>query len=375
MDILYDYQMFAIQRFGGISRIFIELMRELSQDSTCDIHWHRGLKTDDYDVSSFQSRLKRYFTLSPSFPYSQEPWLQAKINQYTFQWFNQSFSGPYDIYHPTYYDAAPLDWANSKRLAVTICDMIPEKLLSHELKFKDIIQAKKTLVERADIIFSISESTKQDLIDLLAVDAEKIKVTPLASRMTEIAGVADLPPEALEKPYFLYVGTRSRYKNFNLLVQAFSQNDWFKENFQVICFGGSTEFLKPEIKYQNDHGVADNFVYLRGNDALLKGLYEQAQALIYPSLYEGFGLPPLEAMSCGCPVVCGRTSSLPEVLGPAATFVEDLSSPEAFAAAMTQVVKDSTYRQRAIQAGRSQAEAFSWRRTAELTLMGYRSIL
>lgn len=374
MHILYDYQMFAIQRFGGISRIFIELMRELTQQSDCEIHWHRGLKTDSYDISGFQSRLKRYFSLQP-FPFSQEPWLKPKINQWTFQWFNQSFASPYEIYHPSYYDATPLNWVKSKRLAVTICDMIPEKLLMDQPKFQGIIRSKKTLVERADIIFSISESTKRDLVELLAVDPKKVKVTPLASRMMELSESSTLPAVAQEKPYFLYVGTRSRYKNFNILVQAMAKSVWLKENFQVICFGGSSEFLKPERNYQIEHQVADNFVYLKGDDALLKGLYEQAQALVYPSLYEGFGLPPLEAMSCGCPVVCGRTSSLPEVTGDAAAFIEDLTSAEALADAMTKVTKDIGYRQQLIQTGLVKSKAFSWQKTAELTLMGYRSIL
>jgi glycosyltransferase involved in cell wall biosynthesis len=375
MHILYDYQMFAIQRFGGISRIFIELMREISKEPDCYIHWHRGLKTDDYDVSSFQSRLKRYFALS-SLPLVPQSWLQPKVfNPLTFKWFNRSLLKPYDIYHPTYYDAAPLDWVSSRRLAVTICDMIPEKLLADQPKFAGIIHAKKKLVERADIIFSISESTKQDLVDLLAIDPQKVKVTPLASRLVELQHHQSLPLEVRVKPYFLYVGTRSRYKNFNLLVQAMACSEWLKENFRVICFGGSTEFLKPEIRYQAEHGVADNFFYLRGDDNLLKGLYEHAQALVYPSFYEGFGLPPLEAMSCGCPVVCGNTSSLPEVVGTSATFIEDLSSPEALAEAMTQLVKDPSYRRQAIQSGFAKAKEFSWQRTAELTLMGYRSIL
>jgi glycosyltransferase involved in cell wall biosynthesis len=193
--------------------------------------------------------------------------------------------------------------------------------------------------------------------------------------MTEISASLDMPLVAREKPYFLYVGTRSKYKNFNILVQAMASSEWLKNNFQVICFGGSSEFLKSEVKYQIEHQVADNFTYLRGDDTLLKSLYQHAQALVYPSLYEGFGLPPLEAMSCGCPVVCSRTSSLPEVVGSAATFFEDLSSAEELAAAMTRVVTDSTYRQQSIQTGLVQSKAFSWQQTADLTLIGYRSIL
>jgi glycosyltransferase involved in cell wall biosynthesis len=185
------------------------------------------------------------------------------------------------------------------------------------------------------------------------------------------------PAELLEscrKPYFLYVGTRSKYKNFQVLLDAFARSTWLKRNARVVCFGGSGPYLQPELDFMAQHGLMDNFSYLSGDDSVLKELYLHAQALVYTSRYEGFGLPPLEAMECGCPVVCCPTSSLPEVVGDAAVlFAPD--SPEELAAVLQQVAEDQSQRAVLIAKGRAQAAQFSWERAAEQTLAGYRSLI
>ena len=372
MHILYDHQMFAIQRFGGISRIFIELMRELSPLDGCAVHWHRGVKTDGYDISSFRPHLKRYWGLE-SLPFELAKCHPKTINQVTFKAFNWLFPKPYDIYHPSYYDADILEAVSAKHLVVTICDMIPEKLLSHETKFQRFIEGKRQLVQRADLIFAISESTKRDLIELLQAPAEKVKVTHLASRMGAVSAASILPSLVTQKPYFLYVGTRSRYKNFGILMRAFATDDWLRKNFQVICFGGSSQFLEPELAFLNQHGLQDIFHYLKGDDGLLKRLYQQAMALVYTSRYEGFGLPPLEAMECGCPVICCPTSSLPEVVDNAGTWFQP-DAVEELVKGMKLLATDTAYRESAVQKGLARAQAFSWRQTAAQTLMGYRAV-
>ncbi|NEP23821.1 glycosyltransferase family 1 protein [Moorena sp. SIO3I6] len=371
MDILYDHQMFAIQKFGGISRIFIELMRELSPNSDCSIHWHRGIKTDGYDISEYCDQLTRYWVM-PKLPFPTGKVINDTINKLSFQWFVRRFGRQYDIYHPTYYDADLVEIVKPKKLVITIHDMIPEKFLSGQAKFQPLIKNKQQLVEQSDLIFVASENTRNDLVDLLGVNPEKTKVTYWASRIQD-ANECELPKDCRSQPYFLYVGTRSKYKNFEIVLKAFAASPKLRDNFKLVCFGGSCDFLESEFKVMEEHNMRQNFIYLRGDDTLLKTLYCNAQALIYTSRYEGFGLPPLEAMECQCPVICCLTSSLPEVVGDAASLFEP-DSVDGLVNAMEIVVEDSEHRASMIEKGRQRAKLFTWQKTAQRTLDGYRSI-
>ncbi len=376
MDILYDHQIFAIQKFGGISRIFIELMREFSRQSDFSIHWHRGIQTDDYDISEYRNQLKRYWAIQ-RMPFKLLGLTHDDINRFTFKWFGRTLGRKYDVYHPSYYDDSLLEIVQAENLAVTICDMIPEKFLSENPqllnKFKQVIQGKKALAERAEIIFVISQNTKNDLVEILKVDPQKVKVTYLASRIKDFS-VTELPEICRSKPYFLYVGTRSKYKNFEIVMQAFAASPQLRANFQLVCFGGSCEFLKPELKFMAENNIRENFIYLRGDDSLLKTLYSNAQALVYTSRYEGFGLPPLEAMECQCPVICCQNSSLPEVVGDAAVFFNP-DSVEELVAYMKTVVEDTDKRALMLEKGQWRASLFSWEKVSRLTLEGYREII
>jgi glycosyltransferase involved in cell wall biosynthesis len=367
MDVLYDHQMFCIQRFGGISRVFIELMRELAGRPDCRIHWHRGAHIDEYDVSDFSGRLGNYLSMDrPA-----EAVESANVD--SFRGFSRTLGRPFDIYHPSYYDASLIDVAGARKLAVTVHDMIPEKYFLGIERFKKLLDDKKTYVERADLVFVNSKSTRSDLVEILKADPAKVRVTYWASRMPDVDAAA-LPEARRQRPYFLYVGTRSKYKNFDVLMRAFAVSPWLRENFQVVCFGGTGDFLEHELKFFSENGMAGNFVYMSGDDSLLKALYTGATALVYTSRYEGFGLPLLEAMGCACPVVCCNTSSIPEVAGEAASFF-DPDSPEELSSRMREVAEDDVKRAGMTGAGLERAKLFSWKRAAEETLAGYRSIL
>ncbi len=373
MRILYDHQMFSIQRFGGISRIFIELMRELSANSECSIHWYRGWHKDGYDIQDYRARLGRYWAFPRETFKLQQNWNYDAINKLTLNAFILTSGKKYDIYHPSYYDASLFSIVKSQKLVITIHDMILEKFLSNLVRFQKFIDAKRYLVERADLIFVNSRNTEKDLVELLNVNPQKIRITHWATRIQDICP-AKLPNICCDKPYFLYVGTRSKYKNFNMLVQALAADKWLKSNFNVICFGGTSDFTEPELESIEVNNLRQNFIYLTGDDGLLKALYEQAQALVYTSQYEGFGLPPLEAMECQCPVICCPTSSLPEVVGDAAAFFNP-DSVEELVACMKMVVEDRDERTLMLEKGLERASLFSWEKASKLTLEGYREII
>lgn len=362
--------MFGIQKYGGISRIFIELMRELVKSSELSVDWFRGCHLDAYDVSDFSSQLGRYW----SFPRYNIPRANYEtINRFGLKLFVASRGKPYDIYHPTYYDAALLDVVKPKKLVVTVHDMILELFLGNLDRFQQQIKDKRSLIEKADLILVNSLSTKKDLLQLIPVDPAKIRLTPWATRIKDVVA-EKLPASCESKPYFLYVGTRSKYKNFEILIKAFAVDAWLKSNFNVVCFGGSGDFTEPELRAINEGNLRENFVYVRGGDSLLKALYQNAQALVYTSRYEGFGLPPLEAMVCGSPVICCPTSSLPEVVGEAARFFE-ADSVDDLVEAMKSVVEDTQLRQVLVAKGSDRASGFSWERCAELTLQAYQDLV
>ena len=177
-----------------------------------------------------------------------------------------------------------------------------------------------------------------------------------------------------EKPFLLFVGQRGGYKNFLRFLKSFSISKKLVKDFDIIAFGGG-KFSVDERRYISELGLKEKQVKnIQGGDNMLSVLYSKAMLFVYPSLYEGFGLPPLEAMDHSCPVICSNTSSIPEVVGKAAlkfspSNVEDISH------AMEKVLYNSSIRADLILAGLEQTKSFSWEKCAADTLEIYRSIL
>jgi glycosyltransferase involved in cell wall biosynthesis len=178
----------------------------------------------------------------------------------------------------------------------------------------------------------------------------------------------------LPKPFFLHVGMRGAYKNFGNLLSAYASSPMLRRDFDLIAFG-SNGFTQRENESIQDLGLTSLQVrHLSGDDALLGHLYREAVAFIYPSLYEGFGIPPLEAMGFGCPVLCGKTSSIPEVVGDAGLYF-DPNRVEAIADAMERVALSAELRLDLVARGNERVRQFSWERCAAETLDVYRDLL
>lgn len=226
-------------------------------------------------------------------------------------------------------------------------------------------------------ILSISESAARDLAQHFAVDPQRITTTPLApdpcfqpQPPAEIERVRQ--KYALPAHFFLYFGINKPHKNLPALINAYAQ--WRTAAAYPLVIAGAWDARYPESKQaaaQNNLGDAVTFLGPIP-DADLPALYAAATAFIFPSRYEGFGLPVLEAMACGTPVACSNTSSLPEVAGDAALlFAPD--DADALAGALTQLMDKST-RLHLRQRGLQQAARFTWQRTAAQTVAVYRSL-
>lgn len=309
MRIAFDQQIFAQQRFGGISRYYVRLVEHLS-----------ALGQDIRVIAPFFCN--EYLHGLPNNVVSGR--YVANINRVT------SFSSRWtakgqirlwrpDITHETYY--AKRATYRGCPTVVTVYDMIHE-LFPEAFPSDDKVAAfKRAAVARADHVICISQSTRNDLVRLLGVPRAKTTAIHLGVERfphPDAAVVASLT--LMKRPYLLFVGARSGYKNFLALLQAVAGSSRLKADFDVVAFGGGG-YTEAERNVISDLGfAAGNVIHMSGDDAMLGALYAHARAFVYPSLYEGFGLPPLEAMAQGCPVVSSDTSSMPEVIGDAAEF-------------------------------------------------------
>jgi glycosyltransferase involved in cell wall biosynthesis len=237
-------------------------------------------------------------------------------------------------------------------------------------------QWKKDAVSRADHVICISENTRRDLVEMFGVAETKVSVVYLGYDELATSGKE---PEAVAAvtsscPYLLYVGTRGGYKNFEGLLRAYASSGFLRDNFSLVTFGDGP-FRGEENLLIKELGLSNGQVkQIGGEDNVLGHLYKGAAAFVYPSLYEGFGIPPLEAMSIGCPVICSNTSSLPEVVGNAGEYF-DPGSIESIRTALETVLQSTTRRDDLIKMGHMRSASFSWARCADETLAIYRSLI
>lgn len=367
--ILYDYQIFG-QRYGGISRYFHELIQRIARCEDMSVSLFQGLHVNCYPFEDYACELD--YWAGRKVPYLPKTGrLRNFINRKWFERFLASPAGSCDIYHPTYYK--PL-WRNSSehrksKLVITVYDMTHETYFARIDPDNETLAHKKTMVKEADAILTISHQTRTDLIEILAVDPSIVFVTPLASSMQRPTRSQPLPAQ-LVRPFLLYVGGRRGYKNFDLLLQAYLHSPDIRKEFDLVCFG-SRGFDSTERALIQAHSAINQVKHMVGDDNVLASLYQNAFALIYPSLCEGFGLSALEAMTLGCPVITTRCGSIPEVIGEAGIYFDE-SDVGSLQASIRKLIVDDTLRLQRIQAGMLQAKKFSWDRTAALTAQVYR---
>ncbi len=278
-----------------------------------------------------------------------------------------------DITHETYYaHRKPL---NRSPTVITVYDMIHE-LFPDKLVLTDNTSAlKRTAVDRADHVICISENTRSDLIRLFGTPENKVSVVHLgfeqfASREADNNGECG----RTEKPFLLYVGNRGGYKNFSGFLRAFASSSRLRADFDIVSFGAGA-FEEWERALIAKLGLrAHQIRHVSGSDSALGTLYDQARAFVYPSLYEGFGLPPLEAMAHRCPVVTSNTSSMPEVIGDAGEFF-DPTSTDHIAQAIERVVYSENRTQELVRFGLARLNHFSWQKCADQTVSIYQNLL
>ncbi len=276
------------------------------------------------------------------------------------------------VIHPTYYD--PYILKRSKKPIVLTChDLIHEKFGDQFSQLSDTaLTHKKPLLAAAAAIIAVSENTKQDIVETYGIPEARIEVIHLASAIST-ADVLSTANMSLPEKYLLYVGNRGIYKNFINYVKAVAPLLVEDRDLKIICAGGGT-FTREEVALLKQLGVERNIIHYQIDDAILATLYHYALGFVFPSLYEGFGIPVLEAFSCGCPVLASNTSSIPEVAAKAASFFDPLSK-DSMLESTRMFIQDSNLRKELRKAGQKRVEGFSWAQTAEKTLNLYKKIV
>lgn len=365
MKIIFDYQIFSLQAYGGISRYFCELVRELKCSYNQDVNVISPFYLNTYlkEYSNIVPILGlRYKAIPKSAP------IVRKANEFLTIPLMKLYEP--DIVHETYYSSKRIS-PNTAKVVLTVYDMIHEKF-ADQFSAKDNTQfLKRQAVERADHVICISKQTQNDLIQILGINPDKTSVIHLGFSLTNTELLGDSIKTT--RPFLLYVGNRNGYKNFEALLKSYANSIFLRSNFDLICFGGGG-VTQNEKNLMNQHSISLQQVhFVSGGDSLLAKYYQSASAFIYPSLYEGFGIPPLEAMSFNCPVVCSNVSSIPEVVGDAAEMF-DPYEPDSIRSAIERVVSDNSLKQTLIARGQERIKLFSWQRCAQKTLAVYQRL-
>lgn len=369
MKIVFEHQIFTQQSYGGISRYFVRLAQGLlalghQVDVVAPIHRNRYLKdlpvarVHGMQLERFPPKTGRLFMLA------NDQFSKLKMRN----------MGA-DLLHETYYSAKPVR-ASVEGRVITVYDMIHEKFAS-DFPARDTTSKQKRLsVDRADHVICISHSTKNDLCALFDIPEHKVSVVHLGFEKFNQRSDASyvLTAGKAVRPFLLYVGSRGGYKNFDRMLRAVAARTALKNTFDVLAFGGGA-FNATEQALITTLGFAPQAVrQVGGDDTVLGSLYAQASAFVYPSVYEGFGLPPLEAMAHDCPVVTSNSSSMPEVVGNAGAYFDPLDI-ESQAEAICSVVFDEQRCGVLIALGRKRLPLFSWGRCALETQSVYQKVL
>ena len=381
MNILFDYQAFEMQHFGGVSNSYAEIISHLQ---SLGVNARLAIKESNNEhlkqagiapsVKPLGATNKSWFGGKKLFK-GQRRLLRKGLSiagyRNDFLSINQDYcikqlqKQQFDIFEPTFFDSYFLPYLNNKPFVLTVHDMISEILGVDEPQ----AQQKKLLCPLTTHIHVPSRNTKNDLVNILNIDPDKVTVIP--------HGSPELPntryPSPYPFPYLLYVGARLSYKNFVPFVKECSIVISKHHDLHIVCTG--SPFTQEEKQLLADHGLTQNFIQTHADDAGLQALYQNAVAFIYPSAYEGFGIPILEAFVCGCPVFLNNASCFPEVGGDAAIYFDINRRGDLAEQLETFLLSSNQDRSDLINRGLERAKLYSWEESARKLANVYQNLL
>lgn len=368
MRILFDHQVFSWQTYGGISRYFAEQLRGLKALSQ-EVFLPEVFFSENVYLRQFPEFQRG--SIAP-FSLPGKKMLQNLLGRRASLKAIGQVSP--DVFHPTYFDPYFLKTLGKRGIpfVLTVHDMIHE-IYAHGSQGlfsldRNVVKNKSHLAKKAAAVIAVSEHTRQDLLRFCPeLDPAKIQVIHHGNSLwnTEF--------EVPHSTFLLFVGQRKGYKNFAWMVEHLADLLCSEKDLELWCVGGGA-FDTLETEQFARLGIAQKVRYLKvTSDAALAKVYSQAACFIFPSQYEGFGIPVLEAFACGCPAVLNHASSLPEVGGDAAVYFE-ASKPETLEEAVRKILHGAAFRQTLVERGWARAAQFTWQQSAEKHLALYKKI-
>ena len=386
--VLYDEWGFQ-ETHGGVSRLFSEVIKNLPKEFAWEITTkytsNEYLKASPFNVPvakmtfaefrriwlrgkyfSGANHLYRFLAhLFPSLIQSAEVINKcARIRALK--------AGNFDVYHA---DAPDLRWVpQNKPIVETVCDLIPEVIYHDPRRYHD----REKNISRISHYITISRNTKRDLQRIYGIKDEKITVIPLGYNLRNglnVQGVHLGRLKVEKKKYVLFVGKRGGYKNFNWMVRVISPLLKL-QNLKLFCTG--VAFSTAEKNLLSELGIEDRTIQAFVSDLEMQALFENAIAFIHPSLYEGFGIPILDAFAAGCPAVIANASCFPEVAQDAALYFDPQGDGEDLRQHIVSLMAgdcESPLRQALLRKGRDRVKDFSWKKCALETAAVYRKVL
>jgi glycosyltransferase involved in cell wall biosynthesis len=369
MRIAFDEQIFLLQEYGGISRYICSLAKELAATPDVEARIYAPLHYNGHlqelsDPSKFAWRVPRI---------NKTTRLVSGISRFVASQMIRALQP--DVVHETYYSSYRTVPKKSA-VVITVYDMIVERFPQMFTASESGTAQKHAAVNRADHVICISESTRQDLIEIFGFPEEKVSVVYLGfdDLSFDVGVPAPLDVPLMDRPYLLYVGGRGGYKNFAGFLRSYAASKFLRDELMVVCFGGGALTSDERALIADLQISQDQVLCMGGGDHVLASLYRDATAFVYPSRYEGFGIPPLEAMSLACPVICSDTSSIPEVVGDAGEYF-DPENVDSMTHVIESVVQSTEKRNQLIRKGHERCDMFSWSRCAQETLSVYKGLM
>ena len=352
MKILFDHQIFY-KKYGGASKYFVMLLDSMLRES-----WETTtlLSGNPYVEAKRLFRTCRYrFRGQPRLlEYANRPYTNYRLRQRDF-----------DVFHQTDFGVYCLNSLGNKPMVTTFHDT---NLSTHD-PHPEIVKLQMASLARANAVIAVSENTKRDMLELFDIDEKKIHVVYHGIEQPDLG---QLPAARIFVfPYVLYVGRRSQYKNFQRFAEAFSV--LHSKYPEIHCVCTSVPFNHSERETFAKLGIQDCMHSIFADEKTMLVLYRDACVFVFPSIYEGFGMPILEAWSCHCPVVLSNASCFPEIAGDAGLFFE-ATDVDDMAEKMEKAVADSHMREHLIAKGDERVKLFSWKRCAEKHVKVYESL-
>ena len=371
MNIIIDIRWIRKKKLDGISQVILNIVKNILEIDTKNEYKFLYNKEDTKDILEkfINSDKNNYQFIKTDIK------LFSLKEIFCLRKFLKNLKA--DIFYSPHFVTFPFN--KNYKTILTVHDLIPfilpETLSKSSLKWKIFYKfhwPTKFLLKKADLVITVSENSKKDLVRLFGVDDKKISI--IYNGVSEHKFNENIKEKVLLKyhlpdNFILYVGRFDPYKNVTNIIKAYSKLSNIKNEFKLVIVGDTKSAYYPELSRLVDKlNLKGNVIfsgYVLSEDLPL--LYHLSLAFIFPSLYEGFGLPILEAFSVGTPVLTSNTSSLPEVAGNAAVLVDPKNIGE-IAESIKKVLQDENLKQSLIQKGYEQSKKFSWKNSANKLL-------